>query len=430
MKNKLTVFILLFLGLSNINSLYGKHLTALKDTAINNKIVYESMSKRLDSLLTAFYTNNEFSGSILVAEKGNIIYAKSLGWADIEHNDTLQLNTPMPIASITKQFTGMAIMILKEKGLLNYNDDITKYLPEIQQKGITIKHLLHHTSGLDFNGPSNRAGKTFRYMSKNATLENGIKLLDKKSLLKAYEKGIPKANFYPPGKEFRYSNGGYTLLAAIIERVSGLPYWEFMQKHIFEPLNMTQTFVLRPKVLNEQKIAYSYFSSVFKGIKKCTPYYDRYKPDKYCVVLDGDKHIYSTVLDMLKWDQALYTEKLVSKETLKDAFTSGKLNNGKNTEYGFGWELLYAGADSVIMAHSGGIENYATGFQRQTDQQRTTIILTNAQPSNMFRVWTGMVDILENKPFRPYVLKRKNNFIIKLKRKMFKKKVEIKYTSK
>lgn len=428
MKNKLTLAILLILGLSNITNLYGKHISILKDTVVNIKTSNELKSKRLDSLLTAFYTNNEFSGSILVAEKGNIIYAKSLGWADIEHNDTLQLNTPMPIASITKQFTGMAIMMLKEKGLLNYDDDINKYLPEIQQKGITIKHLLHHTSGLDFNGPSNKAGKTFRFMSKNASSENGVKLLDKKSLLKAYEKGIPKANFYPPGKKFRYSNGGYTLLAAIIERVSGTPYWEFMQKHIFEPLNMTNTFVLRPTVLNEKKIAYSYFSSVFKGIKKCTPYYDRYKPDKYCVVLDGDKHIYSTVLDMYKWDQALYTEKLVSKETLKDAFTSGKLNNGKNTEYGFGWEL-YTGVDTAVMGHSGGIENYATGFQRETDEKRTTIILTNAHPSNMFRVWTGMVNVLANKNFDPYVFKRKNNFITKLKRKTFKKKVEIKYPS-
>lgn len=354
----------------------------------------QSKSERLDSLLTTLYKSNQFSGTVLLAENGKVIYSKSFGWANYKYKDTLKTNTSMPIASITKQFTGMAIMMLKEKGLLNYDDKIRTFLPEVKQEGVTIRHLLNHTSGLDFNS----SGSSFDYFAKNALSKDGIKIIDKELLLKCYAQEIPKPIFSPPGKMHRYSNGGYTLLASIIERVSGLSYWEFMQKNIFDPLEMSNTFVLRPAIMKEKKIAYSYKPSLIKGIKRVTPYYDPESPEEFCVLLDGDKHIYSTAVDMFKWDQALYSEKLVSKETLKDAFTPGKLNDGTRVNYGFGWDLS-EGKDSSTVGHTGSIENYCTAFQRRTHSQSTIILLLNSHPHNLFPLWTGMSNVLKSEPF-------------------------------
>ena len=380
----------------------------------------QSKPERLDSMLTALYKNNQFSGTVLVAEKGKIVFSKSFGWADFENKDTLKLNTTMPIASITKQFTAMGIMMLKERGLLNYDDNIKKYLPEVDQKNVTIRHLLNHTSGLDING----SNKGFRYMEKNAISKDGISIIDKELMLKCYSKKIPQPDFIPPGKKFQYSNGGYTLLASIIERVSGLSYCEFMQKNIFDPVQMRNTFILRPAIMNDKKVAYSYKLSLFKGLKRVTDYYNKDQPIKKLVLLDGDKHIYSTVEDMFKWDQALYTELLVSKKTLKEAFTPGILNDGKKNYYGFGW-FLFPGKDSAIVEHTGGIENYSSGFQRRTANGSTTILLLNAHPYNLGPVWTGMLNVLNNEPFNPYVFPKKT-ILEKMTYRKFKKHIEIK----
>lgn len=432
MKSLELLIVAFTLGVITTASTFGSNRLNFTDNLVkdsNSTQLPESTrlkAERIDSMLLALYKNNQFNGSILVAENGKILYAKSYGWADFEHKDTLQLNTPMPIASITKQFTGMAIMMLKEKGLLNYDDNINKYLPEVEQQGVTIRHLLHHTSGLDFNGRPNHAGRIFRDMSKNAVKDGKIKIIDKNALLKVYSKKIPQPDFTPAGSKFMYSNGGYTLLGAIIERVSGMPYWEFLQKNIFEPLQMNNTFVLRPEAMKNRKIAFSYKMSVLKGLRRNSMYYDPDKPIKEYWLLDGDKHIYSTVEDMFKWDQALYTEKLVSQKTLAEAFQSGKLNDGSKTNYGFGWDV-FSGKDTGIVEHTGRIEHYSCAFQRHTGKHYTTILLTNAHPMNLFMPWTGMIDVLENQPIHEKDVFREQNLFEKLTFKKFKKKLEIKY---
>jgi CubicO group peptidase (beta-lactamase class C family) len=151
-----------------------------------------------------------------------------------------------------------------------------------------------------------------------------------------------------------------------------MSYAEFIEKNIFDSLQMKNSFVLRPEIMKEKKVAYSYRRDK-KAFTKQAEYYNEDKQLKELVLIDGDKHIYSTTEDLLKWDQSLYIKKLVSNSTLQEAFTSGKLNNGVKTNYGFGWEM----DDVLYIYHTGAIENYKTLISRDTLTKTTVVILLN-----------------------------------------------------
>ena len=320
-----------------------------------------SQQKNFDSLLNA---QKDFSGVILIADNDKMIYNKAVGYREFESKIPLQKTDIFELASVSKQFTAMIIMMLKEKGMLNYDDSVSKYL-EIPYKGITIRNLLTHTSGLpDYQEIMDK----YWDKSKVAGNPDCIEYLNKYAPPKHFE----------PGEKYEYSNTGYMLLASIAEKASGKDFIELCRKWIFGKLKMKSTDI---RTLEEKKatknfaIGHIYLEERDKYVRA-----DSFPSSNYTIWLGNRKgpgRISSTATDLLKWDKALYTEKLTKQSTLQEAFTPMKLNDGSFSNYGFGWELRTDPVMGKIVQHNGDNPGYKTEIIRYIDKKKTIIVLNN-----------------------------------------------------
>lgn len=342
----------------------------------------------IDSVVNNLFKSERFNGNILVAEKGNVLYNKSFGIANESTKELLNENSIFELASVSKQFTAMAIVILKEKGKLSYEDKISTFLPQLSNyKNVTIKHLLNHTGGLP------------DYMDLMDSLFDKRKIATNKDIVDLFAKHNPKILFEPNTK-WEYSNTGYAFLASIIEKVSGLSYGDYLQKAIFKPLEMNNTFVytrrFAPKKISNYAFGYIYSDSLKKYILP-----DELEETKMVIWLDGivgDGTVNSTVNDLLKWDRALYTEKLVSSESKKEIFSAVELNNKSKRDYGFGWALSDDEAYGKIVNHSGGWPGYKTFIERHIDNDKTIIVLQNHESVSTTKLFAYLRSIIYNKP--------------------------------
>jgi len=320
-----------------------------------------SQQEKLDSL---FATQKSFSGVILIVEKGKPVYYKAFGYREFENQIPLQKTDIFELASVSKQFTAMIIMMLKEKGLLNYDDSVSKYL-EIPYKGITIRNLLTHTSGLpDYQDIMDK------YWDKTKVAGNPdcIEYLNKYAPLKRFE----------PGEKYEYSNTGYLLLASIAEKASGKDFIELCRKWIFRKLKMKSTDI---RTLEEKK-ATKNFAIGHIYVEERSRWFraDSFPSSNYTIWLGNRKgpgRISSSAADLLKWDKALYTEKLIRQSTLQEAFTPMKLNDGRISNYGFGWDLRTDSVMGKIVQHNGDNPGYRTQIIRFIDKKKTIILLNN-----------------------------------------------------
>jgi len=322
--------------------------------------------QKIDSFLIAFGKAMTFNGNVLIAEKGNVIFNKSFGIANQTTGEKLNYNSIFELASVTKQFTAMAIVLLKEQGKLKYDDKISKYLPELGFYNITIRHLLTHTSGLA------------EYAEVLDTAFDKSKIATNKDVIELYSKLKPGLQFEPNTK-WEYSNTGYVFLASIIEKVTGMPYGKYLEKAIFKPLKMTNTFVYNrrysPKKVNNYAYGYFYSDSLKKYLLP-----DSIPDVKKVIWLDGtygDASLNSTVIDLLKWDRALYGTKLVSAKAKNEIFTAYELQDSTKTDYGFGWFIEDNGVYGKLTYHRGGWPGYRTIIDRHTDNDKTIIVLLN-----------------------------------------------------
>ena len=342
--------------------------------------------QKIDSLLTAIHTRGKLSGNILIAEKGKVVYKKSFGIANEEAKQKLNENSIFELASCSKQFTALAIMILKEKGKLNLDDNISKFIPELAfYNGITIRHLLNHTGGLP------------DYIELMDSLFDKTKIATNKDIITIFAKSQPKISFEPNTK-YEYSNTGYALLASIIEKASGETYKTYLQKAIFQPLKMKSTFVhtrrFTPKKIDNYAFGYVYSDSLKQYFLP-----DNLEETKMVIWLDGivgDGCVNSNVYDLLKWDRALYTNKLLSKEGMNEIFQVATLNDKTQTKYGFGWEINDNPDFGKIVSHSGGWPGYVTYIDRHITNDKTIIILQNH--NNVAIPIKSIRNILYNKP--------------------------------
>ena len=327
----------------------------------------------LDSILTTAYKQGKINGNLLIADKGQIIYCKSFGFANRATKENLNENSVFGLASVSKQFTAMGIVILKEQGKLNFDDKITKYLPELTAyDNISIRNLLNHTSGLvpDLNMLDDTK-EVKEYLS-TRLVGNTATNKDMVAFLSMYK---PKLRFNPNTK-WEYCNTGYMLLASIIEKVSGLTYAEYLDKVIFKPLEMNNTFVysgIIPDRIKNQ--AYDYIYS--DNLKKYLSADSIISKNKVKAVLHGGGTIYSTVIDLLKWDRALYTDKLVSASSLKEIFEPAILSDKTATLYGFGWFIKQDPNYGKRVFHDGATRGYVTFIERNIDHDKTVIMLEN-----------------------------------------------------
>jgi len=328
----------------------------------------ETSTAVFDSVFQSHADTAKFNGNVLISKDGKIIYQKSFGYANYDTKEMLNDSSLFELASVSKEFTAMGIMMLKEQGKLNYNDNVKKYIPELPYEGMTIRHFLTHTSGL----PTYEDEKFFEgWDSKKIVFNDDI--------IKQFAKLKPPVLFQP-GEKWEYSNAAYALLATIIERVSGKSYSEFLKENIFTPLNMTRSRVYNTRRSAKEIIPNYAFGYVYSDSLKKFMLPDSLKEYYYVITLDGiqgDGVVNSTTGDLFKWDQALYTEKLVSKTTLEEAFTPVKLNNDSTYQYGFGWFIAQDSTLGKVVQHSGGWPGYGTYIRRFIDKNNCIIILTN-----------------------------------------------------
>jgi len=315
----------------------------------------QKLTHQLDSVFTHLHKRKGFNGTVLVTKYDRVMYTGAFGYSDFKSKDTLTTQTAFQLASVSKQFTAMAIMMLQEEGELEYDDSVQQYLPDFPYKGITIRQLLNHRSGL----------ANYTYFSDKLWPDRN-KAITNKDVVELMRVHQP-APYYPPNTHFDYSNTGYMLLASIVEKASGDDFATYLQENIFEPLGMDHTFTYSTSVATVTgKIADGHNG----GRRKRTP--------DYLDTVLGDKGIYSTVEDLYKWDQALYSEQLVSQETLKKAFTGSRTDKrAKDEDYGFGWRIKQVDNGDTVVFHGGLWHGYSTYLLRNPKDHSALIVLSN-----------------------------------------------------
>jgi CubicO group peptidase (beta-lactamase class C family) len=336
----------------------------------------QDKAKQIDNLVRRYVDNGQFNGTVLVAENGKVIFKKGYGLANMEWNIPNTTDTRFRLGSITKQFTSMLIMQLVEQGKLKLDGKVTDYLPDYPKLNgdkITIHHLLTHTSGI----PNYTAFPDFRTFERNR-----FKPAD---LIKKFSE-LPLT--FEPGSAYAYSNSGYFLLGAIIETVAGKTYERVLQENIFTPLQMNNTgYDAFYKVLPKRAAGYEKWGPEYEN----APYIDMSIP--YAA-----GSLYSTVEDLALWDQALYTDKLLSASSKAILFTPYK--NGYAYGWGVGKMQIGQLKDSVeVMQHQGGINGFNTLLIRIPRGKRLVILLNNTGNTNLVDLEKDILKILYNQPF-------------------------------
>jgi len=330
----------------------------------------------MDAYLTAAHKLQWFSGNVFVARGGRVILNKGYGLADYELGVPFTPRTKFRLGSVTKQFTAMAVLQLEEKGLLKVADTVRSVFPDYPEGDrITIHHLLTHTAGI----PNFTSFPDYPKA-----------MLFPTSVQEAVDRFKNRPLDFPPGEKFRYSNSGYVLLGAIIEKVSGETYEAFLRENIFRPLGMEDSgYDHREDILKDRASGYEFV----KDQKVNASYVDMSVP--YAAGA-----LYSTVLDLYKWDRALYTDKLVPQAALTRMFTPFDPHAGpapatgmSKETYAYGW-VVKSSAGHKEISHGGGVNGFATHIARFPDDDACVIVLNNFLTAHIQRVSDSLAALL------------------------------------
>lgn len=323
----------------------------------------------VENVLNHTLFRSSFNGGILVAKNGTIVYEKYVGFKDLKLKDSLNADVPFQIASTSKTLTSAAVLKLVQEGKIGLNDSVSKYFPGFPYPGITVKSLLDHRSGLP---------NYLYYMEKGEWDRKKLATnADVLNTLMTWQ--VPRA--YMPEAHFNYSNTNYVLLALLIEKVSGKSYPVYMKENFFIPLGMTNTFV---QTMDKPLITQSYQrnGAIWTLDFSDGPY--------------GDKNIYSTPRDLLKWDQALYEGKIINPRMLDSAFTPYSNERPGIHNYGLGWRMLLLPNDKKVIYHNGHWHGFNSAFARLTDENATIIILSNKYNTNVYTTAKKLYNLFGN----------------------------------
>jgi len=319
------------------------------DTAEANR---KAMFYSLDTFFENNSINKGFSGSVLIALKGKPIYEKCFGYCDYRTKNRMEDTAAFQLASVTKTLTATAALWCIEQNMFGLEDTLQKFFPKFPYRGIRVKDLLCHRSGLP-NYIYFLSGKCAAdsYFTNSEVIEY---MIAQKPLLNA-----------KPDVRFEYCNTNYMLLAAIIEQVSGKPFKSFMHDNFFEPLGMKHTFIYDHKNILDRKIAQSYNSKWEIQSDDC---FDG---------VTGDKGCYSTAADLFIWDRAFYDGKLLSQQMMKEAYSPRSFEKPGKRNYGYGWRLLQQSDSTYLVYHNGWWHGNNTVFWRNIEDSAAVIILSN-----------------------------------------------------
>lgn len=299
--------------------------------------------------------------SLAVVRGGRPALIKGYGLANVEHEVPVKPETVFQSGSVGKQFTAAAVMMLVEEGKINLDDKISKYFADAPEswRDITVRHLLTHTAG------TTDYPRDFDFRRAYTEAE----LLERAG-------AIPLA--FRPGEKWSYSNLGYVVLGILIGKVTGKFYGEFLRERIFRPLGMTTARIItEADIVPNRAAGYRLVKGELKNQEWVSP----------VINTTADGSLYLTTLDLMKWDAALYTEKLLKRSSLDQMWTRVKLNDGRTQDYGFGWQLNDVGGHRLI-EHGGSWQGFKSHIARYPDDHFTVIVFANlaqAEPEKIVR---------------------------------------------
>ena len=327
-------------------------------------LAQDILTTKVDDYVAAEMQKQRIPGvSLAVLKNGQIVHAKGYGFANVEHRVHVKPETIFQSGSVGKQFTAAAVMMLVEDGKLSLDDKISKYFTDAPEswKPITVRHLLTHTAGTtDYpNDFDFRRDYTEDELLKRAAV-------------------IPLA--FQPGEKFQYSNLGYAMLGILISKVTGKFYGDFLQERIFKPLGMnTARIISEADIVPNRAAGYRLEKGELKNQSWVSP----------TMNTTADGSLYLTILDMAKWDAALYTERLLKKSSMDQIWTPLKLNDGKTHPYGFGWGFGEVRCHRII-EHGGAWQGFKSFIARYVDDKLTVIVFANLAQANTQTIAHGV----------------------------------------
>ncbi len=321
---------------------------------INVLYSYEpSMEKKIDKIFEEFQTGYTPGVSVAVIKNEKLIYEKGFGFADLDNKIKIEPKTNFRLASITKQFTALSILVLEQDGKLSLEDHLTKFFTNFPKYGdqITIKNILQHTSGmLDYEHFVND--------------EDSVQLKDQDVLdiLLAQD-----STYFIPGTKHQYSNSGYAVLAMLVEKLSGKTFAAFLRERIFKPLKINNTVAFEKGISEVQSRAFGYAKTDSGFV---------FSDQSLTSAVLGDGGIYSSAIDLLKWNNEVSSPTLLPKEKFDRVFQKGKDLSGNEFDYGFGWRLdPYK--NYIRRYHTGGTCGFSNIYMKIPELDLTVIILIN-----------------------------------------------------
>jgi len=369
------LIVVLSVFLISANSSTSKNVVNLRATSIRalsneeSPILIErylekatkNVRHKLDSLLKRINKRHDFHGAILVAKNGKIMYNNQVGFAEFKKKIPLNEESVFQLASVSKQFTAAAIMLLNERNQIQLTDTVNDYFPDFPYEHVTIKNLLNHTAGL----PNYFWVAEHKWQQKKApTNSEMMKLLESSNVLR----------YFKPGRNFDYSNTGYFVLASIVEKVSGTRFSTFLKNNIFEPLQMKHSYVYsfeNDSIKENQLDGYRLYRG-WKHLKINNTVND---------AIVGDKNVYTTIEDLFKWTLGLNSGKLLSKESLDLMYSKGETVYGRKVPYGFGFRIDTK--DQKIIYHYGKWNGFSTGLTKYLEDDLVVIVLEHTSYSAM-----------------------------------------------
>lgn len=347
---------------------------------------HKNHAQQLDSIFSTLHAQQQFNGSVLIAEKGKVILEKGYGYRNEQTKELNNAQTIFELASCSKQFTATAIVLLKREGKLHYEDPISKYLPELHfWDKVTIADLLRHTSGLP------------EFLADMDNNQDSTKIATNADVIRFYAQRKDTLRS-APGSRHRYCNTNYVLLASIVERVSGKPFAGFLQQRIFKPLHMDHTFIYnrrqQPRAIKNIATGYGWARGTFRKISSD----QRESGDYFVRTVDGvigTAKVNSTVADIYKWITALKSNTFLTKSEFEEMTAVTQTSSGKDIAYGFG-VMLSKGENRFSFGHNGSWDGFATLIFHNMLKDRTVIILQNFKMGAF--PYNNIMQVLEDSP--------------------------------
>ena len=365
----IVIFSLLLFSCENAQkSIYKEEIISenIDSVKISFKVLENDKRKRkINSFFKNKFSKNQFNGNILFAENGNIISQKSFGYSNLRKRELLTKNHSFQLASVSKPFTSLAILQLIEKKKINLLDSIQKFFPEFPYEGITIHQLLSHRSGMSQYTHFCDAPDSI-WPDKSITINND-------DVINIISKIVPLIN-YKPDHKYYYCNTNYLLLASIVEKVSSLSFKQYMKKHIFNPSGMYNSIIYDRTNFEELILP-------AQGYENKTPW-----EDVYLNGVVGDKGVYSTTEDLLRFDRALEKNIFISDSLKKLAFSKMNKDRNGNKNYGYGFRLKEHKNYGKIVYHTGWWKGFRSYFIKVVDKNQTIIVLNNVKRGRFLNI--------------------------------------------